>query len=106
LPERTRIQVLAPVVSGRRGTHVKLLEDIKKEGYVRIRVNGETMDLDDNIELNKNKKHNIEVVIDRIVMKEDIASRLSDSLESALRLADGTVLIDVIDGEELLFSEH
>ena len=106
LPERSRIQVLAPIVSGRKGTHVKLIEDIKKQGYVRIRVNGEIIDLDDNIELNKNKKHNIEVVIDRIVLKEDIAARLSDSLESALRLSEGTVLIDVIDGEELLFSEH
>lgn len=106
LPERTRIQVLAPIVSGRKGTHVKLFEEIRKEGYVRVRINGETIDLDDNIELNKNKKHTIEVVIDRIVMKEDIAGRLSDSLESALRLAEGTVLIDVIDGEEMLFSEH
>lgn len=106
LPERTRLQVLAPIVKGRKGTHVKLFEEIRKEGYVRVRINGETYDLDDNIELNKNKKHNIEVVIDRIVIKEDIAGRLSDSLESALRLADGTVLIDVIDGEELLFSEH
>ena len=106
LPERTRIQVLAPIVSGRKGTHVKIFEEIRKEGYVRVRINGETIDLDDNIELNKNKKHTIEVVIDRIVMKEDIAGRLSDSLESALRLAEGTVLIDVIDGEEILFSEH
>ncbi|KXH79336.1 excinuclease ABC subunit UvrA [Sporosarcina sp. HYO08] len=106
LPERTRIQVLAPIVNGRKGTHAKLIEDIKKQGYVRIRVNGEVIDLDDNIELNKNKKHTIEVVIDRIVIKEDIAARLSDSLESALRLAEGTVVIDVLDGEELLFSEH
>jgi len=106
LPDRTRIQVLAPIVSGRKGTHAKLFEDTRKEGYVRVRVNGEIIDLDDNIELNKNKKHNIEVVIDRIIMKEDIAARLSDSLESALRLAQGTVLIDVADGEELLFSEH
>ncbi|GKV57064.1 UvrABC system protein A [Sporosarcina sp. NCCP-2222] len=105
-PERTRLQVLAPVVSGRKGTHAKLIEDIKKQGYVRIRVDGETMDLDDNIELNKNKKHTIEVVIDRIVLKEGIESRLSDSLESALRLAEGMVLVDIIDGEELLFSEH
>lgn len=106
LPDRARIQVLAPIVSGRKGTHAKLFEEIRKEGYVRVRINGEIIDLDDNIDLNKNKKHTIEVVIDRIVMKEDIAGRLSDSLESALRLADGTVLIDVIDGEEILFSEH
>lgn len=106
LPDRTRIQVLAPIISGRRGTHAKLFEEIRKEGYVRVRVNGEIIDLDDNIDLNKNKRHNIEVVIDRIVMKEDVVSRLSDSLESALRLAEGTVLIDVIDGEEMLFSEH
>ncbi|MBB4826562.1 excinuclease ABC subunit A [Sporosarcina luteola] len=105
-PERTRLQILAPVVSGRKGTHAKLIEDIKKQGYVRIRVDGETMDLDDNIELNKNKKHTIEVVIDRIVLKEGIEPRLSDSLESALRLAEGTVLVDIIDGDELLFSEH
>ncbi|MDW0118399.1 excinuclease ABC subunit UvrA [Sporosarcina thermotolerans] len=106
LPERSRLQILAPVVSGRKGTHAKLIEDIKKQGYVRIRVNGDVMDLDDNIELNKNKKHTIEVVIDRIVVKEGIEARLSDSLESALRLAEGTVLVDVIDVEELLFSEH
>ncbi|MGN7387537.1 excinuclease ABC subunit UvrA [Sporosarcina sp. SAFN-015] len=106
LPERSRLQILAPVVSGRKGTHAKLIEDIKKQGYVRIRVNGEVIDLDDNIELNKNKKHTIEVVIDRIVVKEGIEARLSDSLESALRLAEGTVLVDVIGVEELLFSEH
>ncbi|MDN4608597.1 excinuclease ABC subunit UvrA [Sporosarcina highlanderae] len=106
LPERSRLQILAPVISGRKGTHAKLIEDIKKQGYVRIRVNGEVMDLDDNIELNKNKKHTIEVVIDRIVVKEGIEARLSDSLESALRLAEGTVLVDVMEVEELLFSEH
>lgn len=106
LPERSRLQILAPVISGRKGTHVKLLEEIKKQGYVRVRVNGEVIDLDDNIDLNKNKKHTIEVVIDRVVVKEGIEARLSDSLESALRLADGTVLVDVIDMEELLFSEH
>ncbi|MCM3639368.1 excinuclease ABC subunit UvrA [Sporosarcina luteola] len=106
LPERSRLQILAPVISGRKGTHAKLIEDIKKQGYVRIRVNGDVIDLDDNIELNKNKKHTIEVVIDRIVVKEGIEARLSDSLESALRLAEGNVLVDVIDVEELLFSEH
>ncbi|MDW0111035.1 excinuclease ABC subunit UvrA [Sporosarcina aquimarina] len=106
LEDRTRIQILAPIISGRKGTHVKLLEDLKKQGYVRVRIDGETFDLDDNIELNKNKKHNIEVVVDRVVIKEGIAGRLSDSLEAALRLAEGTALVDVIDGEELLFSEH
>ncbi|MDQ0430261.1 excinuclease ABC subunit A [Planomicrobium stackebrandtii] len=105
-PERTKMQILAPIVSGRKGTHVKLLEDIRKQGYVRVRVNGELIDLDDNITLDKNKKHNIEVVIDRIIIKEGIAPRLSDSLESALRLADGRVLVDVMEQEELLFSEH
>lgn len=106
LDERTRIQILAPIVSERKGTHVKLLEDIKKQGYVRVRINGETIDLDDNIELNKNKKHTIEIVIDRIVIKEGVETRLSDSLESALRLADGNVIVDVIGEEELFFSEH
>lgn len=105
-PERTKMQILAPIVSGRKGTHVKLLEDIKKQGYVRVRVNGALIDLDDDITLDKNKKHSIEVVIDRIVMKENIAPRLSDSLESALRLGEGRVLIDVMEQEELLFSEH
>ncbi|WOV83502.1 excinuclease ABC subunit UvrA [Sporosarcina jeotgali] len=106
LEDRTRIQILAPIVSGRKGTHVKLLEDLKKQGYVRVRIDGETFDLDDNIDLNKNKKHNIEVVVDRVVIKEGVAGRLSDSLEAALRLSEGTALVDVIDGEELLFSEH
>lgn len=105
-PERTKMQLLAPMVSGRKGTHVKLLEDLKKQGFVRVRINGELRDLDDAIELDKNKKHSIEVVVDRVVMKEGIAARLSDSLETALRLADGRVLVDVMEHEELLFSEH
>ncbi|WP_146549621.1 excinuclease ABC subunit UvrA [Rummeliibacillus suwonensis] len=105
-PERTKLQLLAPMVSGRKGTHVKLLEDLKKQGYVRARIDGELRDLDDHIELEKNKKHNIEVVIDRIVLKEGIESRLSDSLETALKLADGRVMVDVMGIEELLFSEH
>ncbi|WP_313893008.1 excinuclease ABC subunit UvrA [Psychrobacillus sp.] len=105
-PEKTRMQILAPIVSGRKGTHVKLLEEMKKQGYVRVRVDGELIDLDDDINIDKNKKHNIEVVIDRIVMKDGIAARLSDSLESALRIADGRVLIDVMEHEEVLFSEH
>ncbi|BDG45035.1 excinuclease ABC subunit UvrA [Saccharococcus caldoxylosilyticus] len=104
-PERTKMQILAPIVSGRKGTHAKTLEDIRKQGYVRVRVDGEMRELTENIELEKNKKHSIEVVVDRIVMKEGIAPRLADSLETALKLADGKVLIDVIGQEELLFSE-
>jgi len=105
-PERTKLQVLAPAVTGRKGTHAKLLEDIKKQGYVRVRIDNEMYDLDDNIELDKNKSHSIEVVIDRIVVKEGITTRLSDSLESALSIGHGKVMIDVIGQEELLFSEH
>ncbi|WP_273124529.1 excinuclease ABC subunit UvrA [Metabacillus sp. HB246100] len=105
-PERTKLQVLAPMVSGRKGTHVKVLEDIKKQGYVRVRVNGEMQELSDDITLEKNKKHSIEVVIDRIVVKDGVASRLADSLETALRLGEGRVMIDVMGEEELLFSEH
>ncbi|MGE7622515.1 excinuclease ABC subunit UvrA [Viridibacillus sp. NPDC096237] len=105
-PERTKMQLLAPMVAGRKGTHVKLLEDLKKQGYVRVRVDGELRDLDDNIELDKNKKHSIEVVIDRVVLKEGVEARLSDSLETALRLAEGRVMVDVMEHEELLFSEH
>jgi excinuclease ABC subunit A len=105
-PERTKLQVLAPVVSGRKGTHAKTLEDIKKQGFVRVRVNGEVQDLGEEITLEKNKKHTIEVIIDRIVVKDGVGARLSDSLETALRLAEGQVVIDVIGEEELLFSEH
>ncbi|MED1205486.1 excinuclease ABC subunit UvrA [Heyndrickxia acidicola] len=105
-PERTKLQVLAPIVSGRKGSHVKLLEDIKKQGFVRVRVDGDLQDLSEDIELEKNKKHTIEVVVDRIVVKPDVTSRLADSLETALNLADGKVVIDVIGEEELLFSEH
>ncbi|WP_099361540.1 excinuclease ABC subunit UvrA [Fredinandcohnia onubensis] len=104
-PERTKLQVLAPVVSGRKGAHVKILEDIKKQGYVRVRVDGEMLELSDDIELEKNKKHSIEVVIDRIVVKEGVTARLSDSVEAALRLGGGKVIVDVIGEEELLFSE-
>src|SRR5690625_4999789 len=102
--ERTRMQILAPLVSGRKGTHADIFEDIKKQGYVRIRVNGEMREVAENIVLDKNKKHTIEVVIDRIVIREDIQSRLADSLETALSLADGRALVDVIGEEEILFS--
>ncbi|WP_342042392.1 excinuclease ABC subunit UvrA [Bacillus sp. OTU2372] len=105
-PERTKMQILAPVVSGRKGAHVKVLEDIKKQGFVRIRVDGEMLDLGDEIELDKNKKHSIEVIVDRIVVKEGISARVADSLESALKLGEGNVIVDVIGEEELLFSEN
>jgi len=105
-PERTKLQILAPLVSGRKGEHTKLLADTQKQGFVRVRVNGETMDLADKIELDKNKKHNIEVVVDRIVIKDDVQARLADSLETALKLANGRVIVDVIDQEELLFSQN
>ncbi|NEX77438.1 excinuclease ABC subunit UvrA [Bacillus thermocopriae] len=105
-PERTKMQILAPVVSGRKGQHVKILEDIKKQGFVRVRVDGEMLDLGEEIELDKNKKHSIEVVVDRIVIKEGIASRVADSLETALGLGEGKVIVDVIGEEELMFSEN
>ncbi|RIX47339.1 excinuclease ABC subunit UvrA [Paenibacillus nanensis] len=105
-PERTKLQILAPIVSGRKGEHAKLLADIQKQGYVRVRVNGELRELSEKIELEKNKKHSIEVVIDRIVVKPDVHARLADSLETALKLAEGRVLVDVIDQEELLFSSN
>ena len=106
LPERSRLQILAPIISGRKGAHVKVFEDLKKEGFVRVRVDGETIDLTDDIELEKNKKHSIEVVVDRVVVRPDVEARLADSLETALRLADGRVIVDTMDGNELLFSEH
>nr|MDH3098509.1 excinuclease ABC subunit UvrA [Bacillus velezensis] len=105
-PERTKLQVLAPIISGRKGAHVKVLDQIRKQGYVRGRIDGEMAELSDDIELEKNKKHSIEVVIDRIVVKEGVAARLSDSLETALRLGEGRVMIDIIGQEELMFSEH
>lgn len=105
-PERTKMQILAPIVSGRKGTHAKVLEDIKKQGFVRVRVDGEMLDLGEDIVLEKNKKHSIEVVVDRIVVKEGVSSRVADSLETALKLGEGKVIVDVIGEEELLFSEN
>lgn len=105
-PEKTRLQVMAPIVSGKKGTHKKTLEEVKKQGYVRIRVDGEIYDINDEITIEKNKKHSIEIIVDRIVIKEGIQSRLYDSLESALRLADGYAVVDVMGEKELLFSEH
>ncbi|MFC5700810.1 excinuclease ABC subunit UvrA [Cohnella faecalis] len=105
-PERTKLQILAPIVSGRKGEHSKLLADVQKQGFVRVRVNGEIRDLSEKIELEKNKKHSIEVVVDRIVVKSDVAARLADSLETALKLSEGKVLVDVIDKEELMFNSN
>lgn len=103
-PERTKLQILSPVVRGQKGTHKKLIENIKKEGFVRIRINGENYEVTDEIDLSKNKKHNIEVVVDRIVIKDGIESRLTDSIETAVKLSDGLVIAQIIDGEEILYS--
>ena len=104
LPEGTRIQVMAPIARGKKGQFVKELESAKKDGYVRVRVDGIIYDLSEKIELDKNKKHNIEIVVDRLVVKESIRSRLADSIETATGLSDGILLVDVIDGEEKLYS--
>lgn len=105
-PEKTKLQILAPLISGRKGEHTKLLADIQKQGFVRVRVNGELRELSEKIELEKNKKHSIEVVVDRIVVKSDIQTRLADSLETALKLSEGRVLVDIMEQEELLFSSN
>ena len=104
LPEGTRIQVMAPIARGKKGQFVKELESAKKDGYVRVRVDGIIYDLSEKIELDKNKKHNIEIVVDRLVVKDSIRSRLADSIETATGLSDGILLVDVIDGEEKLYS--
>ena len=105
LPERTRIQLLAPVVRGRKGTHVKVFEQAKKSGYVRVSVDGNVYDLSEEIALDKNIKHNIEIVVDRLVIKEGIEKRLADSIENVLKLADGLLVVGVIDGDNINFSE-
>ncbi|WP_054025376.1 excinuclease ABC subunit UvrA [Bacillus sp. FJAT-28004] len=105
-PEKTKLQILAPLISGRKGEHTKLLADIQKQGFVRVRVNGELRELSEKIELEKNKKHSIEVVVDRIVVKSDVQTRLADSIETALKISEGRVLVDIIDQEELLFSSN
>lgn len=104
LPERTKIQLLAPVVRGRKGQHVKLFEQMKKSGYVRIRVDGNMYELSETIELDKNKKHNIEVVVDRLVVKEGIQQRLTDSIENVIKIAEGLMIVDVVGGEPINFS--
>lgn len=106
LEERTKIQLLAPVVSHRKGSHEKLIDDISKKGYVRVRVDGEITDVNEVPELDKNKNHSIEVVVDRLVVKPGIETRLADSIETALQLSEGTLIVDVIGGEEMKFSEN
>ncbi|PAB58114.1 excinuclease ABC subunit UvrA [Anaeromicrobium sediminis] len=104
LEERTKIQILGPVIRGKKGEHVKLLEKIRKDGYVRARIDGEIVELEENMRLEKNKKHTIEIVVDRIVVKEGIENRLADSVETAISLGDGLVIVNVLDKEDLLFS--
>ena len=106
LPQGTKIQLLAPVIRGRKGEHVKEIEHTRKAGYVRIRADGIIYDLSEEIKLEKNKKHSIEIVIDRLVIKEGIESRLGDSVETVASISGGLVIVDVIDGEEMLFSQN
>ncbi len=106
LPERTKIMVLAPVIRGRKGEYVKLLEDMLRQGYVRARVDGEMIELADPPKISKTKKHTIEIVIDRLIIRSDIQQRLTDSLETALRLGGGLVIVSIIDGEDMLFSQN
>ena len=105
LPEKTKIQLLAPVVRGRKGEHVKVLEQAKKRGYVRVRVDGNLYELTEEIKLEKNIKHNIEIVVDRIVIKEGIEKRLTDSIENVLQLSDGLLVVDVVNGTPMNFSQ-
>ena len=105
LEERTRIQILSPVVRGKKGEHKNILENIKKEGFIRVIVDGEMYEITDDINMEKNKKHDIEIVVDRIIVKEGIEGRLTDSLETGLKLADGLVIVDVIDKERIMFSQ-
>jgi excinuclease ABC subunit A len=105
LPERTRFQLLAPVVRGRKGQHVKLLEKAQKDGFVRVRIDDHLYELSEEIQLEKNKKHNIDIVVDRLVVRQGIEKRLTDSIETVLKLSDGLLVVDVIDGEELHFSQ-
>ena len=106
LPEKTKIQVMSPIVSGRKGEYVKELENVRKSGFVRVRVDGIIYDLSEKIKMDKNKKHNIEIIVDRLVMKADIKSRLTDSVETAAKMSDGIILIDAADSGEMLFSQN
>lgn len=105
LPERTRVQILGPVIRGKKGEHKKVFEDLKREGYVRARVDKEVVDLSEDVKLDRYKIHTIEVVVDRLSIKPDIAQRLAESVEAALRLGDGVAIVNVVDREDLVFSE-
>ena len=105
LPERTKLQLLAPVVRGRKGTHAKLLDQAKRSGYVRVLIDGNLYELSEEIKLDKNIKHNIEIVVDRLVVKPGIENRLSDSIETVLDLADGLLMVDTMDGNVINFSQ-
>lgn len=105
MPERTRIQLLAPVVRGRKGEHVKVLESARKSGYVRVRIDGNLYELSEEIKLNKNNKHNIEIVVDRLIVRPGIEKRLTDSIETVMKLSDGLMIVDVTDGEPIQFSQ-
>ena len=107
LPQATRIQVLAPVIRGKKGEHAKVLEDARRSGYVRVRIDGALYDLSEEIKLEKNKKHNIEIVVDRLVIREDITRRLTDSVETATALSGGVVIVNLVEtDEDLLFSQN
>ena len=106
LPERTKLLVMAQIVRGKKGEHRKILEHIRREGYVRVRIDGDIFDVNEEINLEKNKKHTIEVVVDRLVIRDGIAQRLADSLETALKLGSGVVYVQVVDGELLMFSQN
>ena len=105
LPERTKIQLLAPIVRGRKGRHEKVLEQAKRSGYVRVRIDGNLHELTEEIQLDKNIKHNIEIIVDRLVVREGIEKRLTDSIETVMKLSDGRMILDVIDGEPMNFSQ-
>ena len=106
LPEKTRIQILAPVVRGKKGEYVKLLEDFQKDGFVRARIDGQMYELSDDIEIDRKKKHNIDIIVDRLVIKDDIRNRLTESVETALKYADNLVTVDVIDIGEKIYSQN
>lgn len=106
LPERTKLQILSPIVREKKGQHKKVFDKIKREGFVRVRIDGEVHDVDEELDLNKNQMHSIDIVVDRIVVKDGIRSRLFDSFEAALRLSGGYAVADLIDGEPIMFSEH